>query len=96
MVAYRFAATSVWLFASVSTLVVVLCYLIAQMVGAGALIRLLFGLDYWVAMVLVGGLMMVYVLFGGMAATTWYRLLGGAVADWCDFHGSHDHAQVRF
>ncbi|KQH74026.1 cation acetate symporter [Xylella fastidiosa subsp. sandyi] len=75
VVAYRFAATSVRLFASVSTLVVVLCYLIAQMVGAGALIRLLFGLDYWVAMVLVGGLMMVYVLFGGMAATTWVQII---------------------
>lgn len=75
VVAYRFAATPVRLFASVSTLVVVLCYLIAQMVGAGALIKLLFGLDYWVAVALVGGLMMVYVLFGGMAATTWVQII---------------------
>ncbi|HHW4680525.1 MAG TPA: sodium:solute symporter family transporter, partial [Xylella taiwanensis] len=75
VVAYRFAATPVRLFASASTLVVVLCYLIAQMVGAGALIKLLFGLDYWVAVALVGGLMMVYVLFGGMAATTWVQII---------------------
>jgi cation/acetate symporter len=59
-------------------------YLIAQMVGAGQLIKLLFGLEYWMAVVIVGGLMMVYVLFGGMTATTWVQiikaclLLGGA------------------
>src|SRR6202008_2943148 len=50
-------------------------YLIAQMVGAGKLIQLLFGLDYWVAVVLVGGLMMVYVTFGGMKATTWVQII---------------------
>ncbi|HHW4679090.1 MAG TPA: cation acetate symporter [Xylella sp.] len=75
VVAYRFAAMPVRLLVSASTLVVVVCYLIAQMVGAGALIKLLFGLDYWVALVLVGGLMMVYVLFGGMAATTWVQII---------------------
>ncbi len=58
-------------FAASGTLVVVAFYLIAQMVGAGQLIKLLFGLDYWIAVVLVGGLMMIYVLFGGMTATTW-------------------------
>ncbi len=70
VVAYRFAAVPVRLFTSASTLVVVLCSLVAQMVGAGALIKLLFGLDYWVAVIFVGGLMMVYVMFGGMAAAT--------------------------
>ena len=45
------------------------------MVGAGQLIKLLFGLDYWVAVVLVGVLMMVYVLFGGMTATTWVQII---------------------
>jgi cation/acetate symporter len=45
------------------------------MVGAGSLIKLLFGLDYWVAVVLVGALMMVYVLFGGMTATTWVQII---------------------
>ena len=72
---YRFAAKPIRLFASSGTLVVVLFYLIAQMVGAGALIKLLFGLDYWVAVVLVGVLMMVYVLFGGMTATTWVQII---------------------
>lgn len=82
--AFRFAQTPVRLFAAVSTLVVVAFYLIAQMVGAGQLIKLLFGLDYWMAVVIVGALMMVYVLFGGMTATTWVQiikacmLLGGA------------------
>jgi cation/acetate symporter len=82
--AFRFAQTPVRMFAAISTLVVVAFYLIAQMVGAGQLIKLLFGLDYWMAVVIVGALMMVYVLFGGMTATTWVQiikaclLLGGA------------------
>ena len=45
------------------------------MVGAGALIKLLFGLEYWIAVVIVGVLMMVYVLFGGMTATTWVQII---------------------
>ena len=57
------------------TLVVVSFYLIAQMVGAGKLIELLFGLDYHVAVVLVGILMVCYVLFGGMLATTWVQII---------------------
>jgi cation/acetate symporter len=73
--AYRFAQTPIRLFAASGTLVVVLFYLIAQMVGAGQLIRLLFGLEYWIAVVLVGILMMVYVLFGGMTATTWVQII---------------------
>ncbi|WP_282276939.1 cation acetate symporter [Stenotrophomonas sp. PS02297] len=72
---YRFAQKPIRLFAASGTLVVVLFYLIAQMVGAGALIKLLFGLDYWIAVVLVGVLMMVYVLFGGMTATTWVQII---------------------
>ena len=72
---YRFAQKPIRMFAASGTLVVVLFYLIAQMVGAGALIKLLFGLDYWVAVVLVGVLMMVYVLFGGMTATTWVQII---------------------
>ncbi|MFD0877498.1 cation acetate symporter [Massilia pinisoli] len=82
--AYRFAQKPVRMFAASGTLVTVLFYLIAQMVGAGQLIKLLFGLDYWMAVVIVGVLMMVYVLFGGMTATTWVQiikavmLLGGA------------------
>ena len=82
--AFRFAQTPVRVFAASGTLVVVAFYLIAQMVGAGQLIKLLFGLDYTYAVVIVGVLMMVYVLFGGMTATTWVQiikaimLLGGA------------------
>ena len=82
--AYRFAQQPIRIFAASGTLVVVAFYLIAQMVGAGQLIKLLFGLEYWMAVVIVGTLMMVYVLFGGMTATTWVQiikaimLLGGA------------------
>jgi cation/acetate symporter len=81
---YRFAQPPVRSFAAVSTLLVVSFYLVAQMVGAGQLIKLLFGLPYAAAVVIVGGLMMLYVLFGGMRATTWVQiikavlLLGGA------------------
>ena len=57
------------------SLVVVALYLIAQMVGAGKLIELLFGLNYHIAVVLVGVLMMMYVLFGGMLATTWVQII---------------------
>ena len=82
--AFRFKQAPVRIFAASGTLVVVAFYLIAQMVGAGQLIKLLFGLEYWMAVVIVGALMMVYVLFGGMTATTWVQiikacmLLGGA------------------
>lgn len=71
---YRFRQTPIRAFAASGTLIVVAFYLIAQMVGAGQLIKLLFGLDYWVAVVIVGGLMMLYVLFGGMTATTWVQI----------------------
>jgi cation/acetate symporter len=72
---YRFAQAPIRAFAASGTLVVVAFYLIAQMVGAGSLIKLLFGLDYWIAVVFVGALMMVYVLFGGMTATTWVQII---------------------
>jgi cation/acetate symporter len=73
--AFRFAQTPVRVFAASGTLVVVAFYLIAQMVGAGQLIKLLFGLEYMYAVVIVGVLMMVYVLFGGMTATTWVQII---------------------
>ncbi len=72
---YRFKPGPIRAFAASGTLVVVAFYLIAQMVGAGQLIKLLFGLDYWMAVVIVGALMMVYVLFGGMTATTWVQII---------------------
>lgn len=73
--AYRFQQAPIRVFAASGTLAVVAFYLIAQMVGAGQLIKLLFGLEYWVAVVIVGLLMMVYVLFGGMTATTWVQII---------------------
>ena len=72
---YRFQQTPIRAFAASGTLVVVAFYLIAQMVGAGQLIKLLFGLEYWMAVVIVGCLMMIYVLFGGMTATTWVQII---------------------
>jgi cation/acetate symporter len=72
---YRFQQLPIRVFAASGTLVVVAFYLIAQMVGAGSLIKLLFGLEYWMAVVIVGALMMIYVLFGGMTATTWVQII---------------------
>ncbi|CAM5788010.1 cation acetate symporter [Castellaniella caeni] len=77
--AYRFKQGPIRAFAASGTLVVVAFYLIAQMVGAGQLIKLLFGLEYWIAVVVVGVLMMIYVLFGGMTATTWVQIIKAAL-----------------
>jgi cation/acetate symporter len=85
VVAYRLRATPVRISAAFGTLTVVSFYLIAQMVGAGNLIRMMFGLSYEVAVMIVGVVMLAYVLFGGMIATTWVQiikavlLLGGAI-----------------
>ena len=81
---YRFAQTPVRIFAASASLVIVAFYMIAQMVGAGQLIKVLFGMEYLYAEIMVGGVMLMYVLFGGMTATTWVQiikacmLLGGA------------------
>jgi cation/acetate symporter len=72
---YRLDQGKVRTMAAISSLTVVCFYLIAQMVGAGQLIKLLFGLDYAIAVVAVGTLMMVYVIFGGMIATTWVQII---------------------
>jgi cation/acetate symporter len=72
---YRFAQTPTRIFAACGTLVVVAFYMIAQMVGAGQLIKVLFGLEYQYAVMIVGVLMMCYVLFGGMTATTWVQII---------------------
>ncbi len=72
---YRLKQMEIRTLSASGSLVVVAFYLIAQMVGAGKLIQLLFGLDYYVAVVLVGILMMLYVLFGGMLATTWVQII---------------------
>lgn len=84
VVAYRLQQKPVRIASAIGTMAVVLTYLIAQMVGSGTLIQLLFGLDYTLAVIIVGVVMMTYVLFGGMIATTWVQvikaclLLGGA------------------
>ena len=75
VVSFRLAEKPVRTLAAVSSLVVVALYLIAQMVGAGQLIKLLFGLNYNIAVVIVGLLMMAYVMFGGMLATTWVQII---------------------
>ena len=81
---YRLQQRPIRLLSACGTLAVVLLYLIAQMVGAGKLIQLLFGLPYEFAVVMVGILMVIYVSAGGMLATTWVQiikaclLLGGA------------------
>jgi cation/acetate symporter len=74
IVSYRLDQTRVRSFAALGSLTVVCCYLVVQMVGAGQLIKLLFGLDYRTAVVVVGLLMLVYVIFGGMLATTWVQI----------------------
>lgn len=75
VISFRLAEKPVRTLAAVSSLVVVAFYLIAQMVGAGQLIKLLFGLNYNIAVVIVGLLMMAYVMFGGMLATTWVQII---------------------
>ena len=72
---YRLGQKEIRTLSASGSLVVVAFYLIAQMVGAGKLIELLFGLDYHVAVILVGILMCLYVLFGGMLATTWVQII---------------------
>ena len=73
--AYRLDQGKVRTMAAIGSLTVVCFYLIVQMVGAGQLIKLLFGLEYNVAIFAVGILMMVYVTFGGMVATTWVQII---------------------
>ncbi|WJM95208.1 cation acetate symporter [Pseudomonas defluvii] len=75
VVSYRLAQTPVRLTSAFGTLTVALMYLVAQMVGAGKLIELLFGISYLYAVILVGVLMVFYVTFGGMLATTWVQII---------------------
>ncbi|MHA3891933.1 cation acetate symporter [Acinetobacter sp. GXMZU3951] len=75
VVSFRLDEKPVRTLAAFSSLVVVAFYLIAQMVGAGQLIKLLFGLNYNIAVIVVGLLMMAYVIFGGMLATTWVQII---------------------
>ena len=99
---YRLQQTPIRVLSAVGTLTVVAFYLIAQMVGAGKLIQLLFGLPYLWALIIVGVLMTAYVTFGGMLATTWVQiikallLMGGAFAlSWLVL-GKHDYSMTKF
>ena len=76
ILAYRMSPKPVRAMAALSTLTVSTFYMIAQMVGAGSLVALLLpGIEYNTAAVLVGILMIVYVVFGGMLATTWVQII---------------------
>ncbi|REC94677.1 cation acetate symporter [Kushneria indalinina] len=76
---FRLSKRPVRILSAFGSLAVVALYLIAQMVGAGKLIQLLFGLNYHIAVVVVGVLMVCYVLFGGMLATTWVQMIKAAI-----------------
>jgi cation/acetate symporter len=75
VVSYRLQQRPIRAFAASSSIVIVLLYLVSQMVGAGKLVELLFGFNYTAAVVIVGVLMVVYVFFGGMLATTWIQII---------------------
>ena len=76
LLAYRLRPRPVRAMAALSTLTVSTFYMIAQMVGAGALVKLLIpGVSYELAVVGVGALMIIYVVFGGMLATTWVQII---------------------
>ena len=72
---YRLTQKPIRILAASGSIATVILYLIAQMVGSGKLIQLLFGLDYEIAVILVGILMILYVTFGGMLATTWVQII---------------------
>lgn len=75
MINARFDQKKVRGAAALSTITIVIFYMIAQLVGAGALIQLLLGIDYWLAVLIVGIMMTIYVLFGGMTATSWVQII---------------------
>lgn len=75
VVSYRLEQMPIRITAAFGTLIVALMYLMAQMVGAGKLIELLFGITYFQAVLIVGVLMICYVTFGGMLATTWVQII---------------------
>ena len=75
VVAYRLRQRPVRMAAAIGTLTVILLYLIAQMVATGSLIKLLFGLPYAASVIVVGTAMLIYVIFGGMLATTWVQVI---------------------
>src|SRR5580700_2854293 len=86
VLAYRLRPRPVRALAALSTLTVATFYMVAQMVGAGALGTLLLadsGIGYNLAVIGVGILMMVYVIFGGMLATTWVQIVKAMLLSAC-------------
>lgn len=75
MIAARFEMKKVRAFAALSSITIVIFYMLAQLVGAGALIQLLFDIPYSISVILVGIMMTIYVLFGGMTATSWVQMV---------------------
>jgi cation/acetate symporter len=75
MLTSRFNTSSVRSVAALSTITISMFYMIAQLNGAGALIGLLLGLPYWVSVIAIGILMTVYIVAGGMIATTWIQIV---------------------
>jgi len=75
VVAFRLRQTPVRIASAIGGILTVLFYTIAQMVGSGSLIKLMFGLPYEIAEIIVGCIMLAYVLFGGMLATTWVQII---------------------
>ncbi len=75
MIAVRFNAKKIRGFAAFNTITISTFYMIAQLVGAGGLIKLLLGIEYTTSVLIVGVLMTVYVIFGGMTATSWVQII---------------------
>ena len=75
VVAYRLKQKPIRIAAAIGGILVLWTYATAQMVGAGVLIKLMFGMPYEVAEIFVGVVMLMYVLFGGMIATTWVQII---------------------
>ena len=75
VLAFRLRERPARLVAAIGTLSIVIIYLLAQMVGAGALIQALTGITFTPAVIIVGGFMLAYVIFGGMLATTWVQII---------------------
>jgi cation/acetate symporter len=75
MISARFDTKKVRGVAAMNTITISIFYMIAQLVGAGALIKLLMGIDYTTSVLIVGTLMTVYVIFGGMTATSWVQII---------------------
>lgn len=102
LLAYRMRPRPVRAMASLSTLMVSTIYMIAQMVGAGGIIKELIHIEFAPAVIGVGVLMLVYVVFGGMLATTWVQiikavlLMGGAFALSWMVLGQHDYSMTKF